>query len=38
MPHARCLRMIYNEKQSPFTELLNKDSSASIHKETFKGL
>ena len=29
--HERCLRIIYNEKQSSFTELLNKDSSVSIH-------
>ena len=25
-----CLRIIYNDKQSFFTELLNKDSSVSI--------
>ena len=29
--HERCLRIIYNDKQSPFTELLNKDGSVSIH-------
>ena len=29
--HERCLRIIYNDKQSPFTELLNKDNSVSIH-------
>ena len=27
----RCLRIIYNDKQSSFTELLNKDNSVSIH-------
>ena len=27
----RCLRIIYNDKQLSFTELLNKDDSISIH-------
>ena len=31
MLHKRCLRIIYNDKQSSFTELLNKGSSVSIH-------
>ena len=31
MLHERCLRIIYNDKQSSFIELLNKDSSVSIH-------
>ena len=31
MLHERCLRVIYNDKQSSFTELLYKDSSVSIH-------
>ena len=31
MLHERCLRTIYNDKQSSFTELLNKGSSVSIH-------
>ena len=31
MLHERCLRIIYNNRQSPFDELLNKDSSVSIH-------
>ena len=31
MLHERCLRIIYKDKQSSFTELLNKDSSVSIH-------
>ena len=30
MLHKRCLRIIYNDKQSSFTDLLNKDSSASV--------
>ena len=29
--HERCLRIIYNDKQSPFKMLLEKDSSVSIH-------
>ena len=28
----RCLRIIYNDKQSSFKELLEKDSSVSIHE------
>ena len=31
MIHERSLRIIYNDKQSSFTELLNKDNSVSIH-------
>ena len=31
MLHGRCIRIIYNEKQSSFDELPNKDSSVSIH-------
>ena len=31
MLHERFLRIIYNDKQSSFTELLNKDNSVSIH-------
>ena len=31
MLQERYLRIIYNDKQSSFTELLNKDSSVSIH-------
>ena len=31
MLHERCLRMIYNDKQSSFTEFLNKENSVSIH-------
>ena len=30
MLYERCLRIIYNDKQSSFTELLKKDSSVSI--------
>ena len=29
--HGRCLGLIYNNKQSTFEELLEKDDSASIH-------
>ena len=31
MLHERCLRLIYNDKQSSLTELMNKDNSVSIH-------
>ena len=31
MLDERCLRVIYNDKQSSFTELLNKDNPVSIH-------
>ena len=31
MFHERCTLINYNDKQSSFTELLNKDSSAPIH-------
>ena len=30
-PHERCRRIIYNNKQSSFRDLLEKDSSVSIH-------
>ena len=29
--HERCIRIIYNDKQSSFTELLEIDSSVSVH-------
>ena len=29
--HERCLRIVYNNKQSSFNELLEKDGSVSIH-------
>ena len=38
MLHERCLRIIYNDKQSSFTELLNKDSSVSIHIKNMQKL
>ena len=38
MLHERCLRIIYNDKQSSFTELLNKDSSVSIHIRNIQSL
>ena len=31
MVHERCLRIIYNDQQSSFAGLLNKDNSVSIH-------
>ena len=34
----RCLRIIYNDKQSWFTELLNKDSSVSSHIKNIQKL
>ena len=38
MLHERCLRIIYNDKQSSFTELLNKDNSVSIHIKNIQRL
>ena len=34
----RCLRIIYNDKQSSFKELLQKDSSVSIHERNVQVL
>ena len=31
--HERCLRIIYNDKQSSFIKLLEKDNSVSIHQK-----
>ena len=31
MLNERCLRIIYNDQQSSFTELLSKDNSFSVH-------
>ena len=36
--HERCLRTIYNDKQSSFNELLEKDGSVSIHKRNLQVL
>ena len=36
--HERCLRIIYNDKQSSFKMLLEKNSSASIHDENIQCL
>ena len=36
--HERCVRTIYNDKQSPFTELLEKDGSVSIHERNLQVL
>ena len=38
MPHERCLSIICNDKQSSFTELLNKDNSVSIHTRNIQRL
>ena len=38
MLHERCLRIIYSDKQSSFTELLNKNSSVSIHIKNIQKL
>ena len=29
--HERCLRIVYNDKESSFNDLLEKDGSVSIH-------
>ena len=34
--HERCLRIIYCDKQSSFEELLEKDSSVSIHERNIQ--
>ena len=34
--HERCLRNIYNDKQSSFNELLEKDGSVSIHEQNLQ--
>ena len=34
--HERCLRMIYNDKQSPFNVHLEKDGSVSINERNIK--
>ena len=36
--HERCLRSIYNDKQSSFNELLEKDDSVSIHEQNLQVL
>ena len=36
--HKRCLRIIYNDKQSSFIELLEKDNSVSIHQRNLQVL
>ena len=35
-PDERCLRTIYNDKQSPFNDLLEKDGSVSIHERNLQ--
>ena len=34
--HERCLRLICNDKKSSFEELLEIDSSASVHDRNFR--
>ena len=34
----RCLRVIYSDKQSPFSELLEKNDSVSIHMRNIESL
>ena len=36
--HERCLRIIYNDKQSSFSELLEKDGFLSIHMRNIQFL
>ena len=36
--HQKCLRTIYNNKQSSFDELLEKDRSVSIHERNLQFL
>ena len=36
--HERCLRLIYNEKNSSYEELLTEDSSVSIHHRNMQAL
>ena len=37
-PHERCLRLIYNDKQSSYEELLIKDGTVSIHHRNIQTL
>ena len=36
--HERCLRLIYNDKNSSYEELLTKDGSVSIHHRNIQAL
>ena len=36
--HERTLRIVYNDDQSPFNELLNRDNSFTIHKRNVQTL
>ena len=36
--HERCLRIVYNDKQPTFEELLDKDNSVSIHHNNIQTL
>ena len=36
--HGRCLRLVYNDKQSSYEELLIKDGTVSIHHRNMQTL
>ena len=36
--HERCLHLLYNDKKSSFHDLLERDSSASIHHRNLRAL
>ena len=36
--HERCLHLIYNEKKSSFEELMETDSSVSVHNRNLRAL
>ena len=36
--HGRCLRLIYNDKNSSYEELFTKDGSVSIHHRNIQAL
>ena len=38
MLHERCLRVVYNDRLSSFTELLNKDNFVSLHVRNIERL
>ena len=36
--HERCLRIVYNDNQSTFEELLEKDNTVSVHQRNLQFL
>ena len=36
--HERCLRIVYNDNQSTFEELLEKDNTVSVHRRNLQFL